>query len=25
VKYECYVNAELDLFGQFWFEAHRKM
>jgi len=19
IKYECYVNAELDLFGQFWF------
>ena len=25
IKYECYVNAELDLFGQFWFEVYRKM
>ncbi len=25
IKYECYVNAELDLFGQFWFDVYRKM
>ena len=25
IKYECYVNAELDLFGQFWFDVMRKM
>jgi len=25
IKYECYVNAELDLFGQFWFDVKRKM
>ena len=25
IKYECYVNAELDLFGQFWFDVRRKM
>ena len=25
IKYECYVNAELDLFGQFWFVVNRKM
>ena len=25
IKYECYVNAKLDLFGQFWFDVKRKM
>ena len=25
ITYECYVNAELDLFGQFWFDIKRKM
>ncbi len=25
IKYECYVNAEIDLFGQFWFVVYRKM